>query len=151
MKRVAVGMSGGIDSLFCALLLQQQGYEVIGVHLSLYGTNHEQDVEQVCRQAGIPLYVQDGKELFRKTVIEDSCGNTAKDAHPVPVVSVTVRSNGNCWSTPHKRSALPEWQQGTMYESRTSTAGCISGKASTRQKTNRIFYGASLRIYWKRP
>lgn len=84
MKRVAVGMSGGIDSLFCALLLQQQGYEVIGVHLSLYGTNHEQDVEQVCRQAGIPLYVQDGKELFRKTVIEEFVREYRQGRTPSP-------------------------------------------------------------------
>ena len=32
-KKVIVGMSGGIDSSVAALMLQQQGYEVVGVTL----------------------------------------------------------------------------------------------------------------------
>lgn len=39
MKRVALGMSGGIDSTVCALLLQQSGYEVIGVTMSIWDEN----------------------------------------------------------------------------------------------------------------
>ena len=37
--RAAVGMSGGVDSSAAAWLLQQQGYEVVGVTMKLFGND----------------------------------------------------------------------------------------------------------------
>lgn len=70
MEKVVVGLSGGIDSFVTALLLQQQGYEVIGVNLSLWGKNELSEVEHLCGMLKIPLLSKDGHELFTKTVVQ---------------------------------------------------------------------------------
>ncbi|UOY94115.1 tRNA 2-thiouridine(34) synthase MnmA [Ectobacillus sp. JY-23] len=64
--RVVIGMSGGVDSSVAALLLKQQGYEVIGVFMKNWDDTDENgfctatedynDVIQVCNQIGIPYY-----------------------------------------------------------------------------------------------
>ena len=57
MEKVVVGLSGGVDSFVTALLLQQQGFEVIGVHLQLWesqtGSSQEPEVKELCKQTGI--------------------------------------------------------------------------------------------------
>lgn len=63
MKRVIVGMSGGVDSSVTALLLKEQGYEVIGVFMKNWeeegpcpAADDYQDVISVCTQLKIPYY-----------------------------------------------------------------------------------------------
>jgi tRNA-specific 2-thiouridylase len=64
--RVVVGMSGGVDSSVAALLLKQQGYDVIGIFMKNWDDTDEfgvctatedyNDVIRVCNQIGIPYY-----------------------------------------------------------------------------------------------
>ncbi len=64
--RVVVGMSGGVDSSVAALLLKQQGYDVIGIFMKNWDDTDEfgvctatedyEDVIRVCNQIGIPYY-----------------------------------------------------------------------------------------------
>lgn len=64
--RVVVGMSGGVDSSVTALLLKEQGYDVIGIFMKNWDDTDEngfctatedyKDVEKVAQQIGIPYY-----------------------------------------------------------------------------------------------
>lgn len=64
--RVVVGMSGGVDSSVTALLLKQQGYDVVGVFMKNWDDTDEngvctatedyKDVAKVATQIGIPYY-----------------------------------------------------------------------------------------------
>lgn len=84
-KRVVVGMSGGVDSSVAAYLLKEQGYDVIGVTMQVWqdeerkvqeenggccGLSAAEDAGKVARQLGIPHYVMNFKEVFRRKVVD---------------------------------------------------------------------------------
>jgi len=80
--RVAVAMSGGVDSSAAAALLLEQGYEVVGITLKLWpqdcvaraedkccGPQAVMDARAVCHKLGIPYYLIDEADAFQKQVI----------------------------------------------------------------------------------
>lgn len=69
--KVLLGMSGGVDSAVSAVLLQEQGYEVIGATMKV-NSNQEKDIQDaknVCNQLGIQHFVFDYIKEFKEYVI----------------------------------------------------------------------------------
>jgi tRNA-specific 2-thiouridylase len=84
-KRVAVAMSGGVDSSVAAALLVQEGYEVIGMMMRLWSepgpggslpTNRcctpdqMADARRIANHLDIPFYVVDVQDHFRKNIVQ---------------------------------------------------------------------------------
>ena len=56
MQRVVVGLSGGVDSAVCAMLLRKQGFEVHGLFLD-QGLSARADAERTAAAMGVPLHI----------------------------------------------------------------------------------------------
>jgi tRNA-specific 2-thiouridylase len=95
-QRVAVAMSGGVDSSVAAALLVEQGYEVIGLMLRLWagdaatGANRccsPEDIanaKQVADLLGIPFYVLDAQAAFKEHVVDFFISGYANGITPNP-------------------------------------------------------------------
>jgi tRNA-uridine 2-sulfurtransferase len=100
VKRVVVGMSGGVDSSVAAALLLEQGYEVIGATMLVWsppgvdmnysdtccGLSAAEDARRVCARLGIRHYTLDFKEVFYDTIIKNYVQEYARGRTPNPCV-----------------------------------------------------------------
>lgn len=98
--KVAVLMSGGVDSSTAAYLLVKRGYEVVGVTLKLWDcgklTETQRqlccspqdiyDVKNICSQLGIKHYVLDLSKEFETAVVENFCKKYTAGYTPNPCV-----------------------------------------------------------------
>ena len=72
MKRILVGMSGGVDSAVSVLLLKEMGYEVGGATMLLQpcGQQEAADASESANRLGIPFHLFDWQREFREQVIK---------------------------------------------------------------------------------
>ncbi|HKO39418.1 MAG TPA: tRNA 2-thiouridine(34) synthase MnmA [Solirubrobacterales bacterium] len=97
-RRVAVAMSGGVDSAVAALLAREEGAEVVGITVKLW-TDPETDGAKACcspeavlgarglaHQLGIPHFTLDLEEDFRRRVVDRFVGGYAEGSTPNPCI-----------------------------------------------------------------
>lgn len=95
-KKVLLGMSGGVDSSVAAILLKEQGYEVIGATMMLWEDEENRegcgsaiaakDAERLCKELGIKHYILDFKEEFKECVIKNFIETYNKAMTPNPCI-----------------------------------------------------------------
>ena len=86
MKKIFVGISGGVDSAAAALLLKEQGYAVTGFTLLLAGNDETERAATVCRQLDIPHRIIDLREAFAKKVSSPFLNIYSKGFTPNPCI-----------------------------------------------------------------
>lgn len=97
--KIAVAMSGGVDSSVCAALLADQGYDVIGLTMQLYdhgaATSKSKtccagqdihDARRVADKVGFPHYVLDYEARFEKDVIVPFAESYMRGETPIPCI-----------------------------------------------------------------
>ena len=97
-KKIAIALSGGVDSSVAALLLHKAGYEVIGLYMLLkweeYGgrqyqnqyNDHTDRIEELCAALGIQHYIIDLRKEFRRHVIDYFCDEYTQGKTPNPCI-----------------------------------------------------------------
>ena len=100
--RVVCAMSGGVDSAVSAALLVKSGFEVIGVFMKFWADKadsgaclpqnrccsgeSEQRARKTALQLGIPFYVLDVRDEFKKLVVDRFTADSKKGLTPNPCV-----------------------------------------------------------------
>ncbi len=103
-KTIAVGMSGGVDSTVAAYLLKEQGYNVVGLTMSIwdnsidipdigksgcYGPGEARDIQaasDIAKQLGIQHVVVDLSKEYKGTVLKYFCDEYTCGKTPNPCV-----------------------------------------------------------------
>ncbi|HHV77938.1 MAG TPA: tRNA 2-thiouridine(34) synthase MnmA [Syntrophothermus lipocalidus] len=85
-ERVAVLMSGGVDSGVAALLLKEQGYDVIGLTMLNWSAEVCQKAAEVARFLGVSHHVVDLRAEFKRQVIDYFCRTYEEGLTPNPCV-----------------------------------------------------------------
>ncbi|MCD4727957.1 MAG: tRNA 2-thiouridine(34) synthase MnmA [Pirellulales bacterium] len=94
-RKVAIAISGGVDSAISAYLLQEMGYEVVGVHFQFWtwGNNLSSSenlkrtlVDDIREKIGLRIEIIKEENYFKKTIVDNFLSELSKGQTPNPCV-----------------------------------------------------------------
>jgi tRNA-specific 2-thiouridylase len=107
MAKIAVAMSGGVDSSVAAILLKEEGHEIVGVSMMLWpcaeidgietrtdiccSPTHTHSAREVAKTFHFPHYVVDLERAIEEEVIEPFCEDYLKGLTPSPCILCNER------------------------------------------------------------
>ena len=102
--RVAVAMSGGVDSSVVAAMMKAEGFDVVGLTMQLYdhgaalakkgaccAGSDIHDARRVAATMGFPHYVLDYENIFREAVMDEFADAYLAGATPIPCIRCNER------------------------------------------------------------
>lgn len=125
MKKVVVGMSGGVDSSVSVILLKEMGYEVIGVTFKMLDDFDASDAINVANMLGIEHHIIDISDDFKNTIIKSFIDDYNNGITPNPCVlcnkkiklkylyDAMIRYGADYFSTGHYAKVI----DGNLYKS----------------------------------
>ena len=154
--RIAVAMSGGVDSSVAAALLAEAGHDVIGLSMQLYDRRRDRwssarfgscctlddlhDARRVAAAINIPHYILNFERQFDEQVVSNFVREYAAGRTPLPCAhcnsdlkfATLARSRPRLWRRRRRHRPL---RAGDLRRGR--PAGPASGAAPTRRRTSR--------------
>ena len=85
-KTVVIGMSGGVDSSAAVLILQKQGYEVVGITFQFIEDFDAKDAIKVAEKLHIEHHVVDYRKEFKEQIIDSFMNDYQNGLTPNPCV-----------------------------------------------------------------
>lgn len=86
MKKVILGLSGGVDSSVAAAILKKQGYEVIGITFKFVENFDAKDAIKVAKTLDIEHHIIDYRDIFKEKVINKFLDDYKSGITPNPCV-----------------------------------------------------------------
>jgi tRNA-specific 2-thiouridylase len=140
--KIAIGMSGGVDSAVTALLLREQGHTLTGYTMTLGRSDDAASLaaaRETADRIGIPLVVCDFADDWRRRVLDDLRATTLAGRTPNPCVRCNERVK--CALLPARAFAdgCDLFATGHYAQVRSGADGVHLGRAADRAKDQSYF------------
>lgn len=149
MKKVVVGISGGVDSSVAAHILKSSGFEVIGVTFRFTEDFDPNDAIETCKKLNIEHHILDYRNIFKQLVIDKFINDYKNGLTPNPCIlcnrlvklnflyDAMIKYNADYFATGHYARVI----DGKLYKSNDSNKDQTYFLSNiTKEQLNKIIF-----------